>query len=107
MQTSKAERSRFVLDDEDILQAHWACIIEEHYGRPMDMEWAKDGETGELFVVQARPETVQSRREGRYVAILPHQIERASPSFWLEHWRCGCCGAGLPDRKREGYRPVC
>ena len=62
--TSKAERSRFVLDDKDILQlAHWACIIEEHYGRPMDMEWAKDGETGELFIVQARPETVQSRRE--------------------------------------------
>jgi pyruvate, water dikinase len=53
-----------VLDDKDILQlARWACIIEEHYGRPMDMEWAKDGETDESFIVQARPETVQSRRE--------------------------------------------
>ena len=62
--TSKAERARFVLDDKDILQlARWACIIEEHYGRPMDMEWAKDGVSGELFIVQARPETVQSRRE--------------------------------------------
>ena len=62
--TSKAERARFVLDDKDILQlARWACVIEEHYGRPMDMEWAKDGATGELFIVQARPETVQSRRE--------------------------------------------
>ena len=54
-----------MLDDKDILQlAHWACIIEEHYGRPMDMEWAKDGETGESFIDRwARPETVQSRRE--------------------------------------------
>ena len=43
--------------------ARWACTIERHYGRPMDMEWAKDGETGELFIVQARPETVQSRRQ--------------------------------------------
>ena len=62
--TSKAERAQFVLDDKDILQlARSACVIEEHYGRPMDMEWAKDGTTGELFIVQARPETVQSRRE--------------------------------------------
>lgn len=62
--TSEAERAAFVLNDEDILTlARWACIIENHYGRPMDMEWAKDGETGELFIVQARPETVQSRKE--------------------------------------------
>jgi len=60
---SKAERAAFVLDDKDILQfARWAVVIEQHYGRPMDMEWAKDGESGELFIVQARPETVQSRR---------------------------------------------
>jgi pyruvate,water dikinase len=62
--TSKAERSAFVLGNYDILTlARWACAIEEHYGRPMDMEWAKDGESGQLFIVQARPETVQSRRE--------------------------------------------
>ncbi|PWB83474.1 MAG: phosphoenolpyruvate synthase [Methylocystaceae bacterium] len=62
--TSKAERASFVLADDDILTlSRWACLIEDHYGRPMDMEWAKDGETGELFIVQARPETVQSRRE--------------------------------------------
>jgi pyruvate,water dikinase len=62
--TSKAERSAFVLDDSEILTlARWACAIERHYGCPMDMEWAKDGESGDLFVVQARPETVQSRRE--------------------------------------------
>ncbi|MCW5702529.1 MAG: phosphoenolpyruvate synthase [Bradyrhizobium sp.] len=62
--TSKAERASFVLDDREILRlARWACAIERHYGQAMDMEWAKDGQTGELFIVQARPETVQSRRE--------------------------------------------
>ncbi|MGA2125924.1 MAG: phosphoenolpyruvate synthase, partial [Xanthobacteraceae bacterium] len=62
--TSKAERAAFVLNNADILTlARWACVIAEHYGCPMDMEWAKDGETGELFIVQARPETVQSRKE--------------------------------------------
>jgi pyruvate,water dikinase len=60
--TSKAERVAFVLSDDEVLQlARWACIIERHYGCPMDMEWAKDGVTGELFIVQARPETVHSR----------------------------------------------
>jgi len=62
--TSKAERDAFVLSDKEILKlARWACTIERHYGCPMDMEWAKDGITGELFIVQARPETVQARRE--------------------------------------------
>jgi pyruvate,water dikinase len=61
--TSKAQRAAFVLADDEVLQlARWACAIEAHYGQPMDMEWAKDGETGELFIVQARPETVQSRK---------------------------------------------
>ncbi len=61
--TSGKERGRFVLDDDEILQlGRWASTIEDHYGKPMDMEWAKDGETGELFIVQARPETVQSQR---------------------------------------------
>src|ERR1019366_4995708 len=61
--TSKVERAAFVLADDDILQlARWAVVIEQHYGRPIDMEWAKDGESGEVFIVQARPETVQSRR---------------------------------------------
>jgi pyruvate,water dikinase len=62
--TSKAERASFVLSDEEILMlARWASIIEKHYGRPMDMEWAKDGLDGDIFIVQARPETVQARRE--------------------------------------------
>lgn len=62
--TSKAERAMFVLNDNEILQlGRWACAIEMHYRCPMDMEWAKDGITGELFIVQARPETVHSRRD--------------------------------------------
>ena len=63
------DRQRFCIDDDDILTlARWACLIEDHYSgkrgspSPMDMEWAKDGRTGELFIVQARPETVQSRK---------------------------------------------
>ncbi|WP_055046696.1 phosphoenolpyruvate synthase [Devosia sp. A16] len=62
--TSKAERAAFVLGDDEIVRlASWAVAIERHYGCPMDMEWAKDGTTGEMFIVQARPETVQARRE--------------------------------------------
>jgi pyruvate,water dikinase len=56
------EQRQFALNDDEILiLARWACIIEEHYGVPMDIEWAKDGASGELFVVQARPETVHSQ----------------------------------------------
>jgi pyruvate,water dikinase len=62
--TSKAERARFVLEDDEILElARAAQTIERHYGQAMDMEWARDGETGLLYIVQARPETVQSRLE--------------------------------------------
>lgn len=62
--TSAAERAGYVLSDSEVLQlARWAAVIEAHYGCPMDMEWAKDGPSGELFIVQARPETVQSRTE--------------------------------------------
>jgi pyruvate,water dikinase len=64
------ERHRFALSDPEILQlARWACVIEDHYSQlrdcftPMDIEWAKDGITGELYVVQARPETVQSQKQ--------------------------------------------
>ena len=65
IQTSEAERFSFVLSDDEALQlARWAVVIEEHYGRPMDMEWAKDGLSGELFIVQARPETVHSAKTG-------------------------------------------
>lgn len=64
VETTTQERLAFVLQDQEILRlARWTQIIEKHYGRPMDIEWAKDGETQEIFFVQARPETVQSRRE--------------------------------------------
>ena len=63
------DRARFAITDDEILTlARWACVIEDHYSAkkgqpsPMDMEWAKDGQTGELFIVQARPETVQSQK---------------------------------------------
>ncbi|MBI4140914.1 phosphoenolpyruvate synthase, partial [Candidatus Woesearchaeota archaeon] len=65
----KADRERFCLDGKEILQlAKWGCVIEDHYSKkhkywcPMDIEWAKDGETKQLFIVQARPETVQSQK---------------------------------------------
>ncbi|MFP4280966.1 MAG: phosphoenolpyruvate synthase, partial [Halochromatium sp.] len=62
-ETSEDEQRALVLSDAEILSlARWAVTIEDHYGKPMDMEWAKDGETGELFIVQARPETVHSQR---------------------------------------------
>lgn len=59
---SDEDEKQYVLSDDEILKlAWWAILIEEHYQRPMDIEWAKDGQTGELFIVQARPETVQSQ----------------------------------------------
>ena len=73
--TTLDERHRYVLDDDEILKlAEWACIIEEHYSdeaghfKPMDIEWAKDGDgvnvgTGDLYIVQARPETIHSQRD--------------------------------------------
>jgi pyruvate,water dikinase len=58
----RAERARFCLSDAEVSElAKQAMIIEKHYGRPMDIEWAKDGDDGKLYIVQARPETVKSR----------------------------------------------
>lgn len=73
---AEPDRTKFAITDDEVLTlAKWACIIEDHYSEvrgqytPMDIEWAKDGETGELFIVQARPETVQSQKAGN---ILKH-----------------------------------
>ncbi|MCO3052222.1 phosphoenolpyruvate synthase [Pseudomonas aeruginosa] len=58
----RADRARFALSDAEVTElAKQAMIIEKHYGRPMDIEWAKDGDDGKLYIVQARPETVKSR----------------------------------------------
>jgi pyruvate, water dikinase len=73
--TPKADRARFCLTDEDVLElAGYACTIEQHYGRPMDMEWAKDGLDGKLYIVQARPETVASQRSA--TALETYVLER-------------------------------
>lgn len=58
----EADRSQFCISDEEVMSlARQALIIEKHYGRPMDIEWARDGDDGKLYIVQARPETVKSR----------------------------------------------
>jgi pyruvate,water dikinase len=74
-QTPAHERARFCLTDVEVLKlARWACLVEEHYSQiarhpqPMDIEWAKDGATGELFIVQARPETVHSAKKRQAAA---------------------------------------
>lgn len=70
----QTQRKRFCLSGYEVLQlARWACAIEDHYSelagrhQPMDIEWAKDGITGELFILQARPETVQSQKTGTFI----------------------------------------
>ena len=72
--SSQSQRNRFCLSGYEVLQlAEWACAIEDHYSKlagkpqPMDIEWAKDGITGELFILQARPETVQSQKTGNFI----------------------------------------
>ncbi len=63
-EVSEEDKNKFVIDDDEIIKlAKWAYIIEDHYKKPMDIEWAKDGQTGELFIVQARPETVHSQKD--------------------------------------------
>ena len=70
VKTTPAEQNKFVLDEKEIVElARWGAIIEKHYSEraktwtPMDMEWARDGQTNQLFIVQARPETIQARRD--------------------------------------------
>ncbi len=61
--STQEEQQQYVLNDAEILKlSRWAALVEAHYKKPMDLEWAKDGESGELYIVQARPETVQARR---------------------------------------------
>lgn len=71
----KKEMEKFSISDNDVLTlAKWACVIEEHYGRPQDLEWAKDGKSGKLFIVQSRPETVYaSKTERVYEEYIPKE----------------------------------
>ena len=81
-----AQRQRFCLSDYEVLQlAQWACLIEDHYSKlagrptPMDLEWAKDGITGELFILQARPETVHATNHESYIEIHKLTGEHSAP----------------------------
>jgi pyruvate,water dikinase len=67
-QTPREKRERFVLEPKEVMElARWSLIIEEHYGKPMDIEWAKDGISGQLFILQARPETVHTIDQDAHV----------------------------------------
>jgi pyruvate,water dikinase len=92
---SRADRGRLALtDDEVLVLARWGCVVEDHYSQkrgvavPMDLEWAKDGRTGELFIVQARPETVQSQRDREV----------------LESWRLGERGLVVATGRAVGEK---
>ncbi len=62
--TPKPRQQQFILSDQEVINlAKWALLIEKHYGKPMDIEWAKDGNTNELYIIQARPETVHRAKE--------------------------------------------
>ena len=66
IEVSPELRNRFSISDEDITElAKYAVIIENHYGRPMDIEWGKDGQDGKIYILQARPETVKSQSAGQ------------------------------------------
>ncbi len=74
----EAERKRFSISNEEITElAKYALIIEEHYGRPMDIEWGRDGLDGKLYILQARPETVKSQEE-RNSTLRRYRIENKS-----------------------------
>jgi len=76
VEVSVEQQHQYCINDEDVLNlARFALTIEKHYGRPMDIEWAKDGETGELFILQARPETVHSDENKHYQ--ITYQLEQA------------------------------
>jgi pyruvate,water dikinase len=90
-------RSRFSLSDADVQElAKQSLVIEQHYGRPMDIEWAKDGITGKLYIVQARPETVKSRSHAT-------QIERYSMN---EHGEVLCQGRAIGHKIGAGTARV-
>lgn len=91
--TSEEKSNEYILHDEEIIQlAKWACIIQEHYKCHMDIEWAKDGENGQLYIVQARPETVHSNRK---------QTEYKQYTL-VEKGEILCSGAGLGHKIVSG-----
>ena len=107
--TTAQDRARYCLTDSEVLQlARWACLVEQHYSelarhpQPMDIEWAKDGLTGELFIVQARPETVHSAKRIQASAEVYHlQAKTGSATC---HWTSR---RGKDRRRVRSYRHGC
>ncbi len=92
--TPLKKQQQFVLtDDEVVILAQWAGIIEKHYGRPMDIEWAKDGLSQELFILQARPETVYSQKDTSAQLVTYKLLEKGQEL---------CRGSGLGNRIAKG-----
>ncbi len=107
------DRHRFAISDDEILKlARWACLIEDHYTArrgqptPMDMEWAKDGRTGELFIVQARPETVQSQKRPETIEVYRLQDQGPGARHWPERRRENRPGSRARDQTGAGPAPV-
>jgi pyruvate,water dikinase len=94
---SAEDQRRFCLSDEEVLQlARWGMLIEEHYKKPMDIEWAKDGRDGNLYIVQARPETVQSQKKKN---VLEEYILRSRGKIL-------CSGAAVGNKIGQGRANV-
>ena len=92
------QRNRYSLTDADVEElARYALLIEKHYGRPMDIEWGKDGVDGKLYILQARPETVKSQRKARPSTATSSRATapcwpKAAPSARRSApGRCACC----------------
>ena len=84
---NEIDQNKFSLSDKEIVSlAKWAVIIENHYGKSMDMEWAKDGDSGKLFIVQARPETVHSQKDANvleeYILSKKWKVVVSGPAVW-------------------------
>jgi pyruvate,water dikinase len=93
IETTLEKRDQFVLNDKEIIQlAKWACIIQEHYKCNMDIEWAKDGEDGKIYIVQARPETVHSNKKQTFFK--QYKL--------TEKGKILCSGAGLGNKIVSG-----
>ncbi|WP_242927203.1 phosphoenolpyruvate synthase [Pontibacter vulgaris] len=96
--TAPEEREKYVLQDNEVIQlADWAAKIETHYNQPMDIEWAKDGLTGGIYIVQARPETVQSQRK-KHLVFTEYKLQDKGNVL--------CKGIGLSSRIITGIARV-
>lgn len=98
LDTPLSMQQKFVLSDFEIIQlAKWGCEIEKYYGHPMDIEWAKDGVLNKLFIVQARPETVQSRKHNN-ATFTQYKIKDKGEKI--------CSGIGLGNRIASGIARI-